>query len=125
MRRVAAEWGLRLMKNKKWYIVIKYWFDENDYHCRLNHWTILTNDKDYDKLKGESHIEEIDPRDKQWMNNPKNQFRIERKDGYYIFTGNLKKCLDFIDKISGIEGLENWEWSNGKYGAIEIEVDEE
>ena len=49
------------MKNKKWYIVIKYWFDENDYRCRLNHWTILTNDKDYHKLKGESHIEEIDP----------------------------------------------------------------
>ena len=47
------------MKNKKWYIVIKYWFDENDYRCRLNHWTILTNDKDYDKIKGESHIEEI------------------------------------------------------------------
>ena len=125
MHQAVEEWELRLMKNKKWYIVIKYWFDENDYHCRLNHWTVLTNDKDYYEVRGESHIEEIDPKDKLWMNNPKNKFRVERKDGCYIFTGNLEKCLDFIDRISGIEGLENWEWSNGKYDAIEIEVDED
>ena len=112
------------MKNKKWYIVVKYWINEADNHFWINHWTVLTNNKNYDKVQGESHIEEIDPGDKQWMNNLKNRFRVERKDGCYIFTGNLEKCLDFIDKISGIEGLENWEWSNGKYGNIDVEVDE-
>ena len=112
------------MKNKKWYIVVKYWIDEANNHFRINHWTVLTNDKNYDKVRGETHVEEIDPKDGRWMNNPKNQFRVERKDGYYIFTGNLEKCLDFIDKVSGVESWEDWEWSNGKYGNIEIEVDE-
>ena len=49
------------MKNKKWYIVIKYWFDENDYNCRLNHWTILTNDKDYDKIKAYNELFSLRP----------------------------------------------------------------
>lgn len=111
------------MKNKKWYIVVKYWIDEADNHFWINHWTVLTNNKDYDKVKGENHIEEIDPNG-EWIYNLKNQFRVERKDGYYIFTGNLEKCLDFIDKVSGIEGLENWNWSNEKYGNIEFEEDE-
>ncbi len=112
------------MKNKKWYIVVKYWINEANNHFWINHWTVLTNNKNYDEVQGESHIEEINPEDKQWMSNPKNQFRVECKDGYYIFTGNLEKCLDFIDKVSDIEGLENWEWSNGKYGNIYVEVDE-
>lgn len=114
------------MKNKKWYIVVKYWIDEADNRFWINHWTVLTSNKNYNGVKGESHIEEIDPKDERWMNNPKNQFRVERKDGYYTFTGNLEKCLDFIDKISGIEGSENWdwEWSNGKYGNIDFEEDE-
>ena len=115
------------MKNKKWYIVIKYWFDENDYRCRLNHWTILTNDKDYDKIKGESHIEEIDPNG-DWSQTLKNRFYIASKDGRYKFVGNLKQCLNFIKKINKIcdtQRWEDWEWSNGKYDAIEIEVDED
>lgn len=112
------------MKNKKWYIVVKYWIDEKENHFWINHWTVLTNDKNYDKVRGETHVEEIDPKDGRWMNNPKNQFRVERKDGYYIFTGNLEKCLDFIDKVSDVESWEDWEWSNGKYGNIEIEEDE-
>ena len=113
------------MKNKKWYIVVKYWIDEANNHFRINHWTVLTNDRNYDKVRGEIHVEEIDPKDGRWINSPKNQFRVERKDGYYIFTGNLEKCLDFIDKVSGVESWEDWEWSNGKYGNIEIEEDEE
>lgn len=115
------------MKNKKWYIVIKYWFDENDYRCRLNHWTILTNDKDYDKIKGESHIEEIDPNG-DWSQTLKNRFHIASKDGWYKFVGNLNQCLIFIKKINKIRNTqrwEDWEWSNGKYDAIEIEVDED
>ena len=115
------------MKNKKWYIVIKYWFDENDYNCRLNHWTILTNDKDYDKIKGESHIEEIDPNG-DWSQTLKNRFYVASKDGRYKFMGNLNQCLKFIKKINKIRDTqrwEDWEWSNGKYDAIEIEVDED
>ena len=127
MRQVMEGWELRLMKNKKWYIVIKYWFDENDYRCRLNHWTILTNDKDYDKIKGESHIEEIDPNG-DWSQTLKNRFYIASKDGWYKFVGNLKQCLNFIKKINKIRDAlcwEDWEWSNGKYDEIEIEVDED
>ena len=114
------------MKNKKWYIVIKYWFDENDYRCRLNHWTILTNDKDYDKIKGKSHIEEIDPNG-DWSQTLKNRFCVASKDGRYKFMGNLKQCLNFIKKINKIRDTqrwEDWEWTNGKYDEIEIEVDE-
>ena len=127
MHQVVVEWGLRLMKNKKWYIVIKYWFDENDYRCRINHWTILTNDKDYDKIKGESHIEEIDPNG-DWSQTLKNRFYVASKDGRYKFMGNLKQCLNFIKKINKIRNTqrwEDWEWSNGKYDEIDIEVDEE
>lgn len=112
------------MKNKKWYVVVKYWINEANNHFWINHCTVLTNNKTYNKIQGESHIEEIDPKDERWMNNPKNLFRIERKDGYYIFTGNLEKCLDFIDKVSGVESWEDWEWSNGKYGNIDFEEDE-
>ena len=112
------------MKNKKWYIVIKYWFDENDYRCRLNHWTILTNDKDYDKIKGETHIEEIDPNG-DWQRIPKNQFTISSKDGWFKFTGNLEQCLDFIEKINDAECWEDWEWSNRKYGDIYVEDENE
>ena len=115
------------MKNKKWYIVVKYWFDENDYNCRLNHWTILTNDKDYDKIKGKSHIEEIDPNG-DWSQTLKNRFYVASKDGRYKFMGNLKQCLIFIKKINKIHNTqrwEDWEWSNGKYDEIEIEVDED
>ena len=127
MRQVVVEWGLRLMKNKKWYIVVKYWFDENDYHCRINHWTVLTNDKDYDEVKGESHIEEIDP-DGDWSQTLKNRFHVASKDGWYKFVGNLKQCLDFVEKVNKINDTErwkDWEWSNGKYDEIEIEVDED
>lgn len=115
------------MKNKKWYIVIKYWFDENDYHCRLNHWTILTNNKDYDEVRGESHIEEIDPNG-DWSQTLKNRFHIASKDGWYKFVGNLNQCLDFVEKTNKVNNTErwkDWEWSNGKYDAIEIEVDED
>ena len=127
MRRAVVEWGLSWMKNKKWYIVVKYWFDENDYHCRINHWTVLTNDKDYDEVKGESHIEEIDP-DGDWSQTLKNRFHVASKDGWYKFVGNLNQCLKFIKKINKIRDAlcwEDWEWSNGKYDAIEIEVDED
>lgn len=112
------------MKNKKWYIVVKYWIDEKENHFWINHWTVLTNDKNYDKVRGESHIEEIDPKDGRWMNNLKNQFRVESKDGWYKLTGNLEQCLNFIEKINDAECWEDWEWSNGKYGNIEIVEDE-
>ena len=127
MRRAVEGEGVSWMKNKKWYIVIKYWFDENDYRCRLNHWTILTNDKDYDKIKGESHIEEIDPNG-DWSQTLKNRFYVASKDGWYKFVGNLKQCLNFIKKINKIcdtQRWEDWEWSNGKYDAIDVEVDED
>ena len=42
--------------------------------------------------------------------------------------GNLKQCLDFVEKVNKIndtERWEDWEWSNGKYDEIEIEVDED
>ena len=115
------------MKNKKWYIVVKYWIDENDYHCRINHWVVLTNDKDYNEVKGESHIEEIDP-DGDWSQTLKNRFHVVSKDGWYKFVGNLKQCLDFVEKVNKINNTErwkDWEWSNGKYDEIEIEVDED
>lgn len=127
MHRAVVEWGLSLMKNKKWYIVVKYWIDENDYHFRINHWTVLTNDKNYDVVSGESHIDEIDPNG-DWSQIPKNQFTVSSKDGWYKFVGNLKQCLNFIEKINKINNTErwkDWEWSNGKYENIEIEEDEE
>lgn len=122
MRRVAVEWELSWMKNKKWYIVVKYWIDENDCHFWINHWTVLTRDKDYNKIKGETHVEEIDPKG-DWRNFLKNRFKVETKDGQYKLTGNLEQCLDFIEKINDMECWEDWEWSNGKYGNIEIEED--
>ena len=42
--------------------------------------------------------------------------------------GNLKQCLDFVEKVNKInitERWKDWEWSNGKYDEIEIEVDED
>ncbi len=113
------------MKNKKWYIIVKYWIDEANNHFRINHWTVLTSNKNYDKVKGESHIEEIDPKDSKWMNNLKSQFRVKSKDGGYAFIDNLEQCFDFIEKRNNIECWDDWEWSNGKYGNIDVEVDEE
>lgn len=112
------------MKNKKWYIVVKYWIDEAENHFRINHWTALTNDKNYDKVRGESHVEEIDP-DGDWRKteNIKNRFTVFSKDGWYKLTGNLEQCLDFIEKINDVECWEDWEWSNGKYGNIDVEVE--
>lgn len=127
MHRAVVEWGLSLMKNKKWYIVVKYWIDENDYHFRINHWTVLTNDKNYDVVLGESHIDEIDPNG-DWSQIPKNQFTVSSKDGWYKFVGNLKQCLDFIEKINKINNTErwkDWERSNGKYENIEIDIEED
>lgn len=87
------------MKSKKWYIVVKYWIDETDNHFWINHWTVLTNNKNYDEVAGESHIEEIDP-DGDWIHPLKNRFTITSKDGWYKFMGNLEQCLDFIEKIN-------------------------
>lgn len=112
------------MKNKRWYIVVKYWIDEADNHFGINHWIVLTNSKSYNKIKGESHIEEIDPNG-EWIYNLKNQFRVKSRDGWFELTGNLEQCLDFIEKINDVECWEDWEWSNGKYGNIEFEEDEE
>ena len=73
------------MKNKKWYIVVKYWIDEANNHFWINHWTVLTNNKNYDKVQGESHIEEINPKNKQWMNNPKISLKLNaRTDAIYL-----------------------------------------
>lgn len=112
------------MKNKKWYIVVKYWIDNTDKHLWFSHWTVLTNDKDYDRIKGETFVEEIDPKDKEWAHCFKNRFTVSSKDGLYTYTGNLEQCLDFVEKINDIEDWSDWKWSNGKYGNIDIEVDE-
>ena len=123
MHQVVVEWGLRLMKNKKWYIVVEYWVSNNEKDFWINNWKKLTSNKDYDHSKVMTHIEEIEP-DGDWQRIPKNQFTISSKDGWFKFTGNLEQCLDFIEKINDAECWEDWEWSNRKYGDIYVEEDE-
>ena len=115
------------MKNKKWYIVVEYWVSNNEKNFWINNWKKLTSNKDYDHSKVMTHIEEIEP-DGDWSQTLKNRFYVASKDGRYKFMGNLKQCLNFIKKINKIRNTqrwEDWEWSNGKYDEIEIEVDEE
>lgn len=123
MRRVVVEWGLSLMKNKKWYIVVEYWAFENEKDFWINNWKKLTNDKDYDCSKATTHVEEIEP-DGDWRRIPKNRFTVSSKDGWFKFTGNLEQCLDFIKNKNDVECWEDWEWSNGKYNNIDFEEDE-
>ena len=61
IRQAVVEWGLRLMKNKKWYIVVEYWVSNNERDFWINNWKKLTSNKDYDHSKVMTHIEEIEP----------------------------------------------------------------
>ena len=135
MRRVAAEWGLRLMKNKipqKWYIINEHWI-ENTEEYRVKQRVILTNnlkkycvvEKDGSYyLKNNMYCENVYSFVKEWcVDTMSCLFTVESKNGSFRCVGNLNRCFAFVNLMKDELKWKDWIWTNQKFGKVDyIEI---
>lgn len=115
------------MKNKKWYIVTKFWIDEDNKHWRLCQYSELRNDCHVADSNCYTYTEQIDP-DASDANDWVNKFTVTACPFYstekFAFTGNLGDCLRFIKLLKDRVNWRDWAWRNWKYEGIDVEIDD-